>query len=252
MIALITGASSGLGYEIAKCLSNKGYDIIAVGRNIDRLTNLKLELKTRVYMIPVDLSIPKNVENLYTTLIEKNLNVDILVNNAGIGTYGEFDEIDLKEELEMINLNIIAVDILTKLFLRDMKKKNGGYILNIASSASFAPGPLMSSYYASKAYVYRLTRSIQEELKKDKSNVKVCVACPGPINTDFNSKVGIKFSVKAINKKAAANYIVDKMFKNKKRIVPGFTIKLGMLCCKILPESIISKINYKIQKEKGI
>jgi short-subunit dehydrogenase len=153
--ALITGASSGIGRDMARVLSSKGYDLILVARRKDRLEELKNELKTDVQILPYDISNYENCISLYNEV--KDQNIDILINNAGFGIFGDFLSIDLEKELNMIDVNIKSVDILTKLFLKDFKEKNKGYILNVASSAAFLPGPLLSSYYASKAYVLRLT-----------------------------------------------------------------------------------------------
>ena len=151
MKALVTGASSGIGYEISKYLAKRGYDIIVVSRNRQALENLKNEIKTNVQIVCMDLSVVDNCVKLYENF--KDENIDVLINNAGFGMYGNFDILDMNKEIEMINVNILACDILTKLFLKDMKKRDSGYILNVGSIAGFMPGPLMRSYYASKSYV---------------------------------------------------------------------------------------------------
>ena len=142
MKALVTGASSGIGYEISKYLAKRGYDIIVVSRNRQALENLKNEIKTNVQIVCMDLSIVDNCVKLYENF--KDENIDVLINNAGFGMYGNFDILDMNKEIEMINVNILACDILTKLFLKDMKKRDSGYILNVGSIAGFMPGPLMS------------------------------------------------------------------------------------------------------------
>ena len=163
MKALVTGASSGIGYEISKYLAKRGYDIIAVARNRQALENLKKEIGTNVQIFCIDLSIIDNCIKLYEKFKEDD--IDVLINNAGFGMYGNFDILDMNKEIEMINVNILACDILTKLFLKDMKKRDSGYILNVGSIAGFMPGPLMSSYYASKSHVVKLTQAIRKELK---------------------------------------------------------------------------------------
>ena len=163
MLALITGASNGLGKDFAKELSKQGYDLVLVARSKDKLDKLSSELKTLVYVEVMDLSVKENAYKLYSKYKGK---IDLLINNAGFGTFGEFTKTDLETELNMIDLNITAYHILTKLFLQDFVKKNKGEILNVASSAAFEPGPLMSTYYATKSYVYNLTMGIYEELKK--------------------------------------------------------------------------------------
>lgn len=248
MKALVTGASSGIGYEISKYLSKKGYDIIAVARNKEALENLKNEVRTNVQTICMDLSINSNCIKLYELL--ENEDIDVLINNAGFGMYGNFDILDLNMEIQMINVNILACDILTKLFLKKMKERNHGYILNVGSIAGFMPGPLMSSYYASKSYVVKLTQAIRKELKKSKSGVSVSVLCPGPVSTNFNNTAGVKFSIKPLSSEYVAKYAIDMMFKKKLIIVPGFIIKMARFLSKFTPDNIVTEIVYHIQTKK--
>ena len=248
MKALVTGASSGIGYEISKYLAKRGYDIIVVSRNRQALENLKNEIKTNVQIVCMDLSVVDNCVKLYENF--KDENIDVLINNAGFGMYGNFDILDMNKEIEMINVNILACDILTKLFLKDMKRRDSGYILNVGSIAGFMPGPLMSSYYASKSYVVKLTQAIRKELKKSKSGVSVSVLCPGPVNTNFNNTAGVKFAVRPLSSEYVAKYAVDMMFKKKLVIVPGFTIKLARFFSKFTPDNILAEITYYIQTKK--
>ena len=248
MKALVTGASSGIGYEISKYLAKRGYDIIVVARNRQALENLKKEIKTNVQIVCMDLSVVDNCVKLYENF--KDENIDVLINNAGFGMYGNFDILDMNKEIEMINVNILACDILTKLFLQDMKKRDSGYILNVGSIAGFMPGPLMSSYYASKSYVVKLTQAIRKELKKSKSGVSVSVLCPGPVNTNFNNTAGVKFAVRPLSSEYVAKYAVDMLFKKKLVIVPGFTIKLARFFSKFTPDNILAEITYYIQTKK--
>lgn len=248
MKALVTGASSGIGYEISKYLAKRGYDIIAVARNRQALENLRKGIETNVQIFCIDLSIIDNCIKLYEKFKEDD--IDVLINNAGFGMYGSFDILDINKEIEMINVNILACDILTKLFLKDMKKKNAGYILNVGSIAGFMPGPLMSSYYASKSYVVKLTQAIRKELKKSKSGVSVSVLCPGPVNTNFNNTAGVKFAVRPLSSEYVAKYAVDMLFKKKLVIVPGFTIKLARFFSKFTPDNILAEITYYIQTKK--
>lgn len=248
MKALVTGASSGIGYEISKYLAKRGYDIIVVSRNRQALENLKNEIKTNVQIVCMDLSVVDNCVKLYENF--KDENIDVLINNAGFGMYGNFDILDMNKEIEMINVNILACDILTKLFLKDMKRRDSGYILNVGSIAGFMPGPLMSSYYASKSYVVKLTQAIRKELKKSKSGVSVSVLCPGPVNTNFNNTAGVKFAVRPLSSEYVAKYAVDMLFKKKLVIVPGFTIKLARFLSKFTPDNILAEITYYIQTKK--
>ncbi|MFR0880832.1 MAG: SDR family NAD(P)-dependent oxidoreductase [Oscillospiraceae bacterium] len=189
MKVLITGASSGIGRDMARYLSSKGAELILVSRNTQKLEQLKKSLKTRAEIIPCNLADENEVFELYNKCRSKN--IDFLINNAGYGLFGEFDKTDLRDELDMINVNIKALHILTKLFLRDFRKRDHGRILNVASSAGFMTGPLMSSYYASKNYVVRLTLAIREELRRAGSNVKISVFCPGPVDIPISITVQV-------------------------------------------------------------
>lgn len=249
MKALVTGASSGIGYEIAKYLSDLNYDLIVVARDKGKLDSLVKEVKTQVKIITLDLNVEENCLKLYKMC--KDDNVDILVNNAGFGLFGKFTETDLEVELNMINTNIKAVHILTKLFLKDMKKRNSGYILNVSSAASFQPGPLMATYYATKAYVLRLTTALYEEQRREKTNIVVSVLCPGPVKTNFNNIANVEFSVKPLSSKYVAKYAINQMFKRKLIIIPGLYMKLSYIFSRFLPIKSILKITYNIQRKKN-
>ena len=180
----------------------------------------------------------------------KEENIDLLINNAGFGVFGNFNETDLEKELSLINTNIIAVHILTKLFLQDMIKINKGRILNVSSIAGTSPGPLMATYYSSKAYVLRLTESIYEELKKQKTNVTISVLAPGPVATNFNNVANVKFSIKALSSQYVAKYAIDKTLKGKLMIIPGFKIKILKILSKISPDKLAMKVIYANQTRK--
>ena len=249
MKALITGASSGIGYSMAKYLSSLGYDLILVARDKEKLQAIQKELKTDVKIVVVDLSQENKIKDLY--ILCKNDNIDILINNAGFGLFGEFDSTDLSREVNMIDVNIKAVHILTKLFLKDMVKRNSGYILNVSSSASFQAGPLMATYYASKSYVTRLTVAIYEELRRKKSKVHVSCLCPGPVKTNFNNVADVQFSMKGYDSDYVAKYAIDKMLKkNKLIIVPGFKMKSLIFFNRFISTKRAAKIVYKFQKRK--
>ena len=233
MKALITGASSGIGKNMAYVLANKGIDLILVARNKDELLKIKANVKVNVEVIELDLLKEKNVFKLYEMC--KDGNIDILINNAGFGLFGLFTETDLARELEMIDLNIKAYHILTKLFLKDFVEKDNGYILNVASSAGFMAGPRLSTYYATKNYVLKLTMAINEELRQSGSNVVVSALCPGPVNTNFNKVAHGEFSIKEASPKYVAEYAINKLFKKKMIIIPTFRIKLGIFLLRILP-----------------
>lgn len=247
MRALITGASSGIGRDIARELDKRGYDLILVSRDREKLENVQKSLSGKnIEIIPMDLEIAENCKKLH----EMTGDIDILINNAGFGVFGNFTETDLDKEISLINTNITAVHILTKLYLKDMVKKNSGHILNVASIAGFMPGPLMEGYYASKSYVVRLTEGIRAELKKAKSKVKLSLLCPGPVNTNFNNVAGVKFNLYSLSSEKVAKYAVDKMLKNKFMIVPGIGIKILRVLAKISPNNITSKFVYLMQERK--
>lgn len=246
MRALITGASSGIGRDIARELSKRGYDLVIVARNKEKLEELKKDLTTKVEIIVMDLTIDENCKKLH----EQARDIDILVNNAGLGEFGKFTETDIEKELTIIKTNITALHILTKLYLQDMTKKNSGRILNVASIAGFMPGPLMATYYASKAYVVRLSEAIREELNKQNSKVKISLLCPGPVKTNFNNVANVKFEIKSLTSEYVARYAVNKMLKNKFYIVPGITIKLAKFFSKLTPTVVLAKCSFHMQKRK--
>jgi short-subunit dehydrogenase len=248
MRALITGAGSGIGRDMAIYLASMGYDLILVGRDKKKLEELQDTLKVNSQIIIADLSDATKVKEVY--VMTRNDEIDILINDAGFGDFGKFYETDVNTEMDMINTNVVAVHLLTKLFLRDMQKRNSGYILNVASSAAFGPGPLMATYYATKAYVNNLTEGINEELRRENSNVFICSLCPGPVDTNFNNVAGVSFSVKPLTSKEVAQYAIDSMFKKKVVIVPGFSMKLALFGRRFASRKFIRKISYNIQKSK--
>ena len=248
MKALVTGASSGIGKEITLELARRGYEIIAVSKDEERLETLKKEVPQVIECISMDLSKEENCFNLYEQV--KEYDIEVLVNNAGFGTVGEFVNTDLKWELSMIDTNCKAVHILFKLFLKDMVAKNKGYILNVASIAGFAPGPNMATYFATKSYVYRLTQSVWQELKWNKSDVKVCVLCPSPTHTNFDEVANVKFNMNYLKSSYVAKSGIDAMFKGKWCITPGFLGKGAKVISKILPDRIVGKIMGSVPKKR--
>ena len=164
--------------------------------------------------------------------------------------FGEFTEIDLDKEISLIDTNIKATHILTKLYAKSMKEKNKGKILNVASIAGFMTGPLMSAYYASKNYVVELSSGINKELKKAKSNVRISILCPGPVDTNFNNVAGVRFSVKSLSSEYVAKYAIDKTLKGKEIIIPGIGIKILYGLNKLSPRFISTELAYHTQKSK--
>ncbi len=250
MKAMITGASSGIGRDIALNLAKLGYDLILIGRDKEALEKVKdtINNKVKVKIIVVDLSNLQKVKELY--VLTKNDDIDILVNDAGFGIFGEFSFTDINKELNMLDVNIRALHLLMKFYLKDMLKKDKGIILNVASSASFMAGPMLSSYYASKAYVYRLSLAINEELRRRKSKVQISVLCPGPVDTKFNERAGVTFGVKPLSSSYVAKYALTKMFSGKVIIIPGLKMKFVKFIIRFLPDKFVAKINYNVQKKK--
>lgn len=249
MKALITGASSGLGREMAKLLASRGYELVLCARREDRLRELAAELPTVCHVIAADVSDEEECLLLYRAVRGDDL--EIVINNAGFGLFGEFLETDLDEELRMIDTNIRAVHILTKLAVRDLEKRGHGYILNVASSAGFLPGPLMATYYATKNYVLRLTQALREELRHRGSRVRVCALCPGPVDTEFNRVAGVKFSLNGLDAKRVAREAIDGLFAGRAVVVPGVTMKAMTVARHFAPDSLLARITYHFQHKKG-
>lgn len=246
MKALITGASSGMGRDMAKILSQNGYDLILVARDEKKLEEVKKQLKTETKIVVMDISKEENCKKIY----EENKDIDILINNAGFGDCGHFEETSLDKDIQMIHTNIIAYHILTKLYLKEMIKKDSGKILNVASIAGFMPGPLMTTYYSTKNYVVRFSESIREELRRKKSKVQISILCPGPVDTNFNKVADVEFALKGLSSEYVAKYAINKFFKGKFYIVPGWKIKLARIGAKLAPASFVAKISYNMQKRK--
>lgn len=246
MKALITGASSGIGLEMAKVLSQMGYDLVIVARNKEKLLDLKNELRGNVKVYEYDLSVLENCYKLYENV--RDMGIDVVVNNAGFGAFGDYLVNNLDKELNMIDLNVKCLHILTTLFVND---KNTKYIMNVASSAGLMKGgPLMSCYYGTKSYVCNYTFAVYEELRRNKSDKHICVLCPGPVDTNFNKRANVKFNLSSLSASYVAKYAIEKMFMNKLIIIPGISIKLGIFLTRFLPTKLLLKITYNIQKKK--
>lgn len=249
MRALITGASSGIGRDFARVLSQKRYDLVLVARDEEKLKQLQEELEPngiKVEYISMDLSIEENCKQLYKQVGS----IDFLINNAGFGDCGNFIKTSLDKDIAMIKTNVIAYHILTKLYLKDMQEKRKGKILNVASIAGFMPGPLMATYYATKSYIVRLSESIREELKKEKSNIQISILCPGPVSTNFNKVANVKFHMREADSMKVAQYAIKKVEQGKFYIVPGIDVKFARLGAKIVPSNLVAKVTYLIQRRK--
>jgi hypothetical protein len=248
MTALITGASTGIGRDMALYLSTLGYDLVLVARSREKLLKLKKILPVKVKVIVADLSYPENAKKLFYTC--KSMKIDLLINNAGIGEVGPFDKTSLEKETELINLNVVALHILTKLFYKKFREQGGGTILNVSSSAAFYPGPLMAAYYASKSYVLNLSQSLYREAKENGSNVQISVLCPGPVQTEFNKRIGVSNSFRPASSEKVAKYAIDKTLEGEFLIIPEKRMKFSIAASSLLPAGMKSKIVYMIQKNK--
>ena len=254
MYAVITGASSGIGAQFAKRLARDGYDLILVARREDRLKQLEKKITARYKNIncvifTADLLKLDECQRL-TDYIEK-MDVEVFINNAGFGDCGEFEDTDISKELDMIDLNVRAMHFLTKKTLIQMRQKDSGYILNVASSAGLIPaGPYMATYYATKAYVASLSRAVAKELRQYNSGVYVGCLCPGPVDTEFNDVANVKFALKGISAEYCANYAIDMMKKKKTVIIPTLQIKVVTVCGRLIPQSLYISLVSHQQKKK--
>lgn len=251
---LITGASSGIGYELAKLFSDDGYNLILVARSLSNLKKVKEELNRSnidIQILNLDLSKTGECDKLINFIESNNLCVEVLVNNAGIGSFGQFSDIKWEVEENLININIKAGTKITKYFLSKFIERKSGGILNVASTAAFAAGPKMATYYGSKSYVLNLTEAIHEEVKG--LGVKVSCLCPGPVRTSFQEKAGIQKSEKAKKYLMEAEEVARIAYKDFKKgkviIIPGFKNKLLVLANKFLPRVISRKIILKTNKD---
>ena len=254
MYAVITGASSGIGTQFAKRLAKEGYDLILVARRKEKLQKLSdsinnkyKDIKCEVFT--ADLLQLDECQRLSDYLEEKD--VSVFINNAGFGDCGSFCDTDIAKEIGMIDVNVRAVHFLTKKMVQQMRKKDRGYILNVASSAGLIPaGPYMATYYATKAYVASLSRAVAEELHQKGSNIYVGCLCPGPVDTEFNDVANVNFALKGISAEYCANYAVDMMKKKKVVIVPTLRMKLATTCGRFIPQSLYIKMVSHQQKKK--
>ena len=252
--ALITGASSGIGLELAKIHASKGGNLVLVARNKFRLDILKSELVSKyriaVCVIEMDLSLEGSALKIYEQTTLKNIQIDCLINNAGFGDFGFFSQTDIQKEVNMINLNIIALTLLTKLYLKDMLDRNGGRIMNVASIAAFQPGPKMAVYSASKAYVLSFSQAVDNEARDQ--GVTVTALCPGPTESGFQEAASMQNSKMFNNSKLptsseVAAYGYDAMIKGKSLAIPGIMNNFMADAVGIIPRKWVLKLIRKIQ-----
>jgi short-subunit dehydrogenase len=257
-IALITGASGGIGLELAKLFAQNGYNLALVARSYDKLKTIADELEkthgVQVKCCAKDLSVSSAPDEIIQSLKSEMIEVDVLVNNAGFGWRGDFVQMDLSDALEMIQVNITALTHLTRLLLPDMLKRKRGKILNISSTASFQSGPLMATYYASKAYVTSFSLALSEELRG--TGVTVTALCPGPTATGFGQRAG--FGKKEIfngslsmDSRTVALDGYKGLMKGKPLVVSGWKNWLGTQLVRFLPRTLPGKLVKTIQQKRG-
>ncbi|WP_234124228.1 SDR family NAD(P)-dependent oxidoreductase [Clostridium hydrogenum] len=247
---LITGASSGIGYELARVFASHKYNLILVARSAKKLNELA-ELLRNQYDVKVDvmahdLSQVGASKKLFDEVKSLQITVDVLVNNAGVGNVGFFHETELNKDAEMIQLNITALTEMTKLFSREMVKRKKGKILNVGSTGSFAPGPYIAVYYATKAYVLSFSKAIAKELKA--YGVTVTALCPGAVKTNFCKTAGKRDVPGAMEASVVAKLAYEGLLKNKEVIVPGVQNKILIR----LPKGLVSSINFKNQQKLSL
>ncbi len=254
---LITGASSGIGMELARVFAKNNHHLILVARSEDKLLALKKEIENDsevvAEVIPIDLSIPDSAEKLFEQIKHKNLQVDTLVNNAGFGDHGLFSKSDPKRNDEMIVLNVLTLTKLTRLFMTDMIRLKNGRILNVASTAAFQPGPLMSVYYATKAYVLSFTEALHEELRD--TGVTVTALCPGPTQSGFQATANMAdvplFEAMAVPTSLdVAEYAYDALMNNKVVAIHGVLNGILAKSTAFVPRSLMRKIVKRLQSKR--
>ena len=255
---LITGASTGIGYELSKVFSKNGYDLVLVSRNSQKLEVVAKEMEKqhdiKAKAIPKDLSKSSAAQELYNDIVADGIDIDVLVNNAGFGINGKFTDFSADKHMELIQLNIISLTMLCKLFGTDMVKRHSGSILNVASTAAFQAGPLMSTYYASKAYVLLLSEGLNNEFAKD--GVNVSVLCPGPTDTEFATRADMG-NAKIINvpwimsAAKVAEICFSGLMREKKIIIPGLMNKLIAFSTRFTPRSVLVLITRSLNQKEA-
>ncbi len=249
MIALVTGASSGIGWQMACQLAEKGYDLIVVARREKRLLRLKKYITShydsRVLIKAADLSQPDQVMALYKAC--RPYDIQLVVNNAGFGKVGNFVDIPLEDDLNMVLTNIVAVHILTKLFARSMSK---GIILNVASIAAYQPAPLLATYAATKSYILSLSRAVNYEMKRQRKTVRVIVLCPGPVETEFNDVANAAFHLPSMSSERCARIAINALCGHRDAVIPGLAMKVLRAASKILPTCLELPVQYLTQQRK--
>lgn len=247
---LITGASTGIGYELAKLFAEDDYNLVLVARNLKKFNIVADELyrkfNANIKLIGKDLFIVSSAEKIYDELVNSNIEIDVLVNNAGAGVCGLFHETNYKKDMEIIHLNITSLTVLTKLICKSMVKRGKGKILNVASTGSYQPGPYIAVYYATKAYVLSFSQAISNELGD--FGVKVTTLCPGATKTKFSSRAGKADIENAMDANKVAKIAYNGLKKNKKLVIPGTVNKAAVFFSKLIPGRISASMVRRIQQ----
>jgi short-subunit dehydrogenase len=257
MTALVTGASGGIGLELARLFAADGHDLVLVARSADKLSSLADELKgkhnVRARVLPSDLARPEAPREIFDELQREGISIDALVNNAGVGSYGLFAETDLRAELDLLQINVVALTHLTKLFLPAMLARRRGHVLSVASTAAFQPGPLMAVYYASKAYVLHFSEALSNETEG--TGVFVSALCPGPTETGFVAAAGMEesrlFDRGAMSAREVAEAGYHGMLAGKRVVIPGFGNALVAHAVGLLPRRLVTKVVRGIQERRN-
>lgn len=255
--ALVTGASAGLGLDMARILAERGHHLVLTARSEERLRALARELEEahgiRAHVVPADLAVPGAGPALAREVLERELEVEVLVNNAGFGQWGAYPELDADEEAAMLRLNVEALTQLTRALLPGMLERGRGRILNVASTAAFLPGPGMTAYYATKAYVLSYSQGLDEELRG--TGVWVSCLCPGPTRTEFQERAGMRIpaslQASVLDSRTVARAGVDGLFRGRRIIVPGLLNRLTALAPRFLPRSWVTRIVGRIQSARS-
>ncbi len=254
--ALITGASSGIGLEFARLLASEGYNLVMVARDETQLLETKRKLEEAfdidIRVITKDLSKHEIATEICNELEKEHIQIDVLINNAGVGLFGDFADTDWNRESDILQLNVVTLTHLTKLLIPQMIKRKHGHVLNVASTASFRPGPLMSVYCATKAYVLSLSQAIAKEVAG--TGVSVTALCPGPTDTLFNETAGVQKaplpgSQKIASPREVAEFGYRAMLRGNSVAIHGLKNRATVLIGKFLPRQVITNLVYK--KRKG-
>ncbi|HEY0552794.1 MAG TPA: SDR family oxidoreductase [Thermoanaerobaculia bacterium] len=255
--ALITGASGGIGLELARLFAAGGYDLVLVARGAARLEELAIELRRQgaaVRVLAKDLADPESPEEVCRELDSAGVAVDVLVNNAGFATFGPFAEIPLGRELEELQLNIVTLTHLTKKLLPGMLVRRRGGILNLGSTAAFQPGPLMAVYYATKAYVVSFSEALAEELRG--TGVTVTALCPGPTETGFQRRAGMETSklfsglLQVADAPSVARAGYEGFRAGKRIVIPGLLNRVGVQSIRVSPRALATRLVKKMQERR--